>query len=47
MSFYVTLERFIARHHLESIYIPGDAKDIKITSKEVNRPGLLLAGFEE
>ena len=47
MSFFVTLERFIERHRLEAIYVPGDAKDIKITSKEVNRPGLMLAGFEE
>ena len=45
MSFFVTLERFIARHKLEAIYIPGDAKDIKITSKEVNRPGLMFAGY--
>ncbi len=47
MGFYVTLEQFIERHHLEALYIPGNAKDIKITSKEVNRPGLILSGYEE
>ena len=45
MKFYVTLEKFIARLHLEVLSVPGDADKIKITSTEVNRPGLLISGF--
>ena len=47
MSFYVTLEEFVSNLHLEVIYVPADMKEIKITSKEVNRPGLLLSGYKD
>lgn len=47
MSFYVTLEEFVSNLHLEVIYVPADMKEIKITSKEVNRPGLLLSGYRD
>ena len=46
-TFYVTLDKFVKRHHLEVIYVPAEMTEIKITSKEVNRPGLMLSGFEE
>ena len=47
MSFFVTLEKFVSQLHLEVLHVPCEMKDIKITSTEVNRPGLLLSGFEE
>ncbi len=47
MSFYVTLEEFVSNLHLEVIYVPADMKEIKITSKEVNRPGLMLSGYKD
>ena len=46
-TFYVTLDKFVKRHHLEVIYVPAEMTEIKITSKEVNRPGLLLSGYSE
>ena len=46
-AFYVTLDKFVKRHHLEVLYVPAEMTEIKITSKEVNRPGLMLSGFEE
>lgn len=46
-KFYVTMDKFAKRHHLDVIYSPQELTDIKITSKEVNRPGLMLTGFEE
>ncbi|MBQ6896758.1 MAG: HPr(Ser) kinase/phosphatase [Oscillospiraceae bacterium] len=45
MSFYVTLDKFVKRHHLEVIYVPEEMTKIRITSKEVNRPGLMLSGY--
>ncbi len=47
MSFYVTLDQFVSNLHLEAIYVPAAMTDIKITSKEVNRPGLLLTGYKD
>lgn len=32
---------------MEAIYVPAAMTDIKITSKEVNRPGLLLTGYKD
>lgn len=46
-KFFVTMDKFAKRHHLDVIYSPQELTDIKITSKEVNRPGLMLTGFEE
>ena len=46
-KFYVTMDKFAKRNHLDVIYSPQELTDIKITSKEVNRPGLMLTGFEE
>lgn len=47
MSFYVTLDNFAQKLHLEAIYVPAAMTEIKITSKEVNRPGLLLSGYTD
>lgn len=47
MSFFVTLEKLITQLHLEILYVPGETSEIKITSTEVNRPGLLLSGYKE
>ena len=46
-NYFVTLEKFIERLHLEVLTVPGDADKIKITSTEVNRPGLLITGFSK
>lgn len=47
MSFFVTLEKFVSQLHMEVIYVPGEINEIKVTSTEVNRPGLLLSGYKE
>lgn len=47
MKFFVTLEKFIAQLHLEILSVPGDTDKIRITSTEVNRPGLFITGFKE
>lgn len=41
----ITLEKLAHELHLDEIYVPCLAKDILITNREVNRPGLALAGF--
>lgn len=41
----ISLEEIIKEHSLEEIYLPVPAKDIKISSPEINRPGLPLCGF--
>ncbi len=43
----VSLERIIKEFSLETIYMPSDPKDILISSNEVNRPGLQMAGYFE
>ena len=41
----VSLQAIIDEFSLESVCLPRDAKNISITSPEVNRPGLQLSGF--
>lgn len=41
----ITLDKLIAELQLEEIYMPLPATEIKIVNREVNRPGLALAGF--
>ncbi len=41
----ITLQSVIDEFGFESIFLPKDAKEILISKKEVNRPGLQLAGF--
>lgn len=42
----VKLSKIIKECHLESVYLPCSADEIFIQTSEVNRPGLLLSGFE-
>ncbi len=41
----ISLEQLITEFQLEVVYLPADAKSIMISTAEVNRPGLALAGF--
>jgi len=41
----VKLSQIIKGHHLNIIYLPRDAQEIEISTPEVSRPGLQLAGF--
>lgn len=43
----VTLAKIIEKHKLEIIYVPKPAEEIEIKSKEVNRPGIVLAGYTD
>ena len=43
--YFITLDRLIEELQLEEVYMPMSALEIKITNREVNRPGLALAGF--
>lgn len=43
----VSLEKVIIDNKLETLYLPKPASDIYITSKDINRPGLILAGYED
>lgn len=43
----VTLDKIIERHNLETVYIPVPAKDIKIITNEINRPGIVLTGYTD
>ena len=44
-QFDVKLSRVIEQHNLTPVYLPAEAGQISITTPEVNRPGLELAGF--
>lgn len=41
----ITLDKLVDELQFEEIYMPLPAKGINITNREVNRPGLALAGF--
>ena len=41
----IPLSDVIRDHALEVLYLPDAAENIKVTSKQINRPGLPLAGF--
>ena len=43
----VSLEKVIKDHKFEVVYMPKAASDIYISTSDVNRPGLLLCGYEE
>lgn len=45
VSFTVPLSSVIKELSLETIYMPGSAEEILISSRDVNRPGLELTGF--
>ena len=42
----VTLSKLLQDNPMEEIYLPRDAQEILITSPDVNRPGLIFAGYE-
>ena len=46
-EFSVSLDKIIRENELEMLYCPGKPEDIKVTSNDVNRPGLQLSGFYE
>ena len=46
-QYFVTLDKIIDNHKLEVVYIPKPAKDIRITTNEVNRPGIVLTGYTD
>ena len=46
-DFSVSLAKIINEFSLETVYLPKNADDILISSAEVNRPGLQLAGYYE
>ena len=43
----VSLAKVIDDNNYELLYAPCDVKDIYLTSREINRPGLILAGYED
>lgn len=43
----VSLKKIIDEAHLEIIYTPSSIDEILISTKDLNRPGLLLSGFTE
>ena len=46
-SYSVSLEKIIAAHNLEIIYLPKPADEILITTNEVNRPGIVMTGYTD
>lgn len=46
-KFSVTLKKIADQLHLETAYTPTDISNIPIYTMDVNRPGLLLAGYDE
>ena len=45
MIYSITLEKLMKELQFEEIYMPVSASEIKITNREIMRPGLALAGF--
>jgi HPr kinase/phosphorylase len=45
VQYSVTLDKIIENHSLEVVYIPKSADEIKINTNEINRPGIVLAGY--
>ncbi len=43
----VSLEKMVKDLSLQVVYVPTDAADIYISSQDVNRPGLILAGYHD
>lgn len=46
-QFSVPLEKIVNKMNMEVLYTPKDLKDIPIISADVNRPGLLLTGYDK
>ena len=45
--FSVSLDKVVKKLQLEVVYTPTELKNIPIYTAEVNRPGLLLTGYDE
>lgn len=43
----VSLKKIIDEHQLEVLFMPSNAEEILITTPEINRPGLHIAGYYE
>ncbi len=43
----VSLDKLIKDFDFEVIYLPTDASELSVTSQDVNRPGLILAGRDD
>ena len=43
----VSLQKMVKNNALEVLYTPKDLSEIFIKSKDVNRPGLILAGYHD
>ena len=46
-SYSVSLQKIIDAHKLEIVFLPKDADEIFITTNEINRPGIVLAGYTD
>ena len=46
-NYSVSLEKLVKDLSFEVVYTPKETSEIFIKSQDVNRPGLVLAGFEE
>lgn len=46
-NYSVSLERILREFGFETLYLPSDASELYVTSQDVNRPGLLLAGRDD
>ncbi len=46
-DFSISLERIIKEFSLEPLYLPKESESILVSSPEINRPGLQLAGYFE
>lgn len=46
-NYSVSLAKILKAFSFEVLYMPADAKELSVTSQDVNRPGLLLAGRDD
>lgn len=45
-TYTVPLSKIIKEHQMETVYLPKDPSEILVSSPDVNRPGLIFAGYE-
>lgn len=46
-TYSVSLEKIIANHGLDVVYLPKSAQEIFIETAEINRPGIVLTGYTD
>ena len=46
-EYFVTLDKIIENHELEVVFAPKPVNEIKVSSSEVNRPGIALTGYTD